>query len=52
MLSIIKSIYLQGLVGYIVNVEVDVSRGIPNWEIVRIAWCKYKRIKRESKSSN
>lgn len=37
MLSIIKSIALQGLSGYIVNVEVDVSAGLPTWEIVRSA---------------
>ena len=51
MLSIIKSICLQGLSGYIVNVEVDVSRGIPNWEIVRTSRHKHKRIKRKSASS-
>ena len=34
MLSIIKSMSLQGLEGYIINVEVDVSRGMPNWDIV------------------
>lgn len=34
MLSVIKSIGLQGLHGYLIHVEVDVSNGIPNWEIV------------------
>lgn len=34
MLSIIKSMALQGLEGYLINVEVDVSRGMPNWNIV------------------
>ena len=34
MLSIIKSMSLQGLEGYLINVEVDVSRGMPNWDIV------------------
>ena len=34
MLSVIKSMGLQGLKGYLINVEVDVSNGIPNWEIV------------------
>lgn len=52
MLSIIKSISLQGLSGYIMNVEVDIASGIPNWEIVRIAKYKCQRIKRKSKVSN
>ena len=34
MLSIIKSISLNGLDGYVINVQVDVSPGIPSWEIV------------------
>lgn len=34
MLSIVKSISLIGLDGYLVNVEVDVSGGIPAWEVV------------------
>lgn len=34
MLSIIKSISLNGLDGYAINVQVDVSPGIPSWEIV------------------
>ena len=34
MLSIIKSMALQGLDGYIVDVQVDISAGIPNWEVV------------------
>ena len=34
MLSIIKSMSLQGLEGYLINVEVDVSRGMPKWDIV------------------
>lgn len=34
MLSIIKSMSLKGLEGYIVNVQVDVSSGLPEWEIV------------------
>lgn len=52
MLSIIKSIALQGLSGYIVNVEVDVSAGLPSWEIVRTSRHKYKRSKRKSKGLN
>lgn len=34
MLSIIKSMSLKGLEGYVVDVQVDVSRGLPEWEIV------------------
>lgn len=34
MLANIKSILLQGLDGYIINVQVDISNGMPGWEIV------------------
>lgn len=34
MLSIIKSMSLMGLEGYLISVQVDVSAGIPGWEIV------------------
>ena len=34
MLSIIKSMSLQGLDGFLVEVQVDVSAGMPNWEVV------------------
>lgn len=34
MLSIIKSISLQGLEGVLINVEVDISSGMPSWEVV------------------
>lgn len=34
MLSIIKSMALHGLDGYLVDVQVDVSNGLPSWEIV------------------
>ncbi len=34
MLSIIKSMSLKGLEGYIIDVQVDVSSGLPEWEIV------------------
>ena len=37
MLSIVKSMALHGLEGYLVYVQVDVSSGLPSWEIVRIA---------------
>ena len=34
MLSIIKSISLNGIEGFIVDVQVDISGGIPCWEVV------------------
>lgn len=34
MLSIVNSMSLQGLEGYLVEVQVDVSSGLPSWEIV------------------
>ena len=34
MLSLVKSISLNGLEGYYINVQVDVSGGMPSWEIV------------------
>lgn len=35
MLSIVKSMSLQGLSGYLIEVQVDVSAGMPGWEVVR-----------------
>lgn len=34
MLSIVKSMSLMGLDGYLVEVQVDISAGIPSWDIV------------------
>ena len=34
MLSVVKSMSLLGLDGYLVNIQVDVSAGIPSWDIV------------------
>ncbi len=34
MLSIVKSMSLQGLDGYLIEVQVDVSAGMPSWQIV------------------
>ena len=34
MLSIVKSMSLIGLEGYLINVQVDISAGMPSWEIV------------------
>lgn len=41
MLSIIKSMSLVGLEGYLISVQVDVSGGMPGWEIVRTSRYKY-----------
>ena len=34
MLSIVKSMSLQGLDGILIHVEVDISAGMPSWEVV------------------
>ena len=34
MLSIVKSMALQGLEGYLIDVQVDISSGLPYWEVV------------------
>ena len=34
MLSIVKSMSLQGLEGYLIDVQVDVSAGMPSWQVV------------------
>lgn len=34
MLSVINSIALQGLDGILVKIEVDISRGLPSWDII------------------
>lgn len=56
MLSIIKSIALHGLDGYLVDVEVDVSAGLPSWEVVGLPDTSVKeakeRVKTAIKNSN
>ena len=34
MLSIVKSMSLHGLEGYLIGVQVDVSAGMPSWQVV------------------
>jgi len=34
MLSIVKTMSLHGLNGYLIDVEVDISSGMPSWDIV------------------
>lgn len=45
MLSIVKSMSLQGLDGFLVDVQVDVSSGLPNWEIVGLPDASVKEAK-------
>lgn len=52
MLSNVKSMSLHGLDGYLIEVQVDVSAGMPSWEVVRASRHKCKRIKRKGKNSN
>ena len=35
MLSITKSMVLHGLEGFLIDVQVDISAGMPSWSIVR-----------------
>ena len=51
MLSIIKSIALQGLQGYLVSIEVDVSFGMPNFEIVGLPDITVKESKERIKTA-
>lgn len=52
MLSKVNSIALRGLAGYLIEVQVDISMGMPCWEIVRSARCECERGKRKSKNCN
>ena len=52
MLSIVKSMALMGLNGYLVDVQTDIAGGLPAFEIVRTARCKCKRVKRKNKGCN
>ena len=56
MLSIVKSMSLHGLNGYLVNVEVDVGAGLPGWELVGLPDMSVKeskeRVKTAIKNSN
>ena len=45
MLSIINSFGLKGLDGYSVKVEVDISRGLPNYDVVGLADASIKESK-------
>ena len=51
MLSIIKSMGLNGLEGYLVDVQVDVSAGLPAWEIVGLPDASVKEAKERVKTA-
>lgn len=51
MLSIVKSMSLQGLDGFLVDVQVDVSAGMPNWEVVGLPDATVKESKERVRTS-
>lgn len=51
MLSIVKSLALHGLEGYLVDVQVDVSGGLPSWEIVGLPDVSVKEAKERVKTA-
>ena len=51
MLSIVKSMALHGLDGYLVDVQVDVSAGLPSWEVVGLPDTSVKEAKERVKTA-
>lgn len=51
MLSIVKSMALHGLEGYLIDVQVDVSAGIPSWEVVGLPDTSVKEAKERVKTA-
>ena len=51
MISVIKSFCLHGLKGILIDVEVDVTSGIPSWEIIGLADTHIKESKGRVKSA-
>ena len=51
MLSIVKSIALHGLQGYLVNIQVDISAGMPTFEIVGLPDTSIKESKERVKTA-
>ncbi len=49
MLSIIKTVSLNGIEGYLVDVQVDVSEGLPSWEVVGLPDISVKEAKERVK---
>ena len=51
MLSVIKSIALQGLNGILVRIEVDISSGLPSWDIIGLPDVSIKESKERVRTS-
>ncbi len=51
MLSIVKSMGLHGLEGYLIEVQVDVSSGLPAWEVVGLPDISVKEAKERVKAA-
>ena len=51
LLSIVKSMSLKGLEGYIIDVQVDVSAGLPSWDIVGLPDLSIKESKERVKAA-
>lgn len=51
MLSIVKSMGLHGLDGYLIEVQVDVSSGLPSWEMVGLPDVSVKEAKERVKTA-
>lgn len=51
MLSIVKSMGLHGLEGYLIEVQVDVSSGLPAWEVVGLPDISVKEAKERVKTA-
>ena len=45
MLSITKSMALHGLEGFLIDVQVDISSGMPSWDIVGLPEVSVKEAK-------
>lgn len=51
MLSVTKSLVLHGLDGILVNIEIDISSGIPSWEIIGLPDVSVKESKERVKTA-
>ena len=51
MLSIIETMALRGLDGYLVEVQVDVSPGMPNWDVVGLPDASVKEAKQSVRTA-
>ena len=51
MLSIVKSMGLHGLDGYLIEVQVDVSSGMPSWDVVGLPDVSVKEAKERVKTA-